>query len=549
MTGIRLPALGLAVAAALGAGVATAQSDSLARGRAVFDKKGCQYCHSYVSRRAAPAVRDMLREFEGDPQRVLKGIAAAPQHREVLSGGKVGDADQRLIAEWLGADFLPEDESGDESAPSPVAAVAAVAATAVRPAQAAAAVAPALPAGSARDVTDAAAPAIVGPAISAVRLQASGSAGSERLVVELRGGEPDGVDMSLIDNRLVMRFSGAALGSVPPRVVADPSFKVIESVGATTEGRTVTITVVPRDVAWTYSGMQGRNRMVIDFAVQSKVAAQVAKTPAATQPVQKSGAARPAAGPGVSSGAVAAGSVVAGAAAAAVKPTVQPTSKPTTRPTAVPSKPSEPKQAEPQQAAKMPADRARSQELASATAPARDSEAAKAREAEKAREQAEAAARAKAADEAARKREQERAAELAKAPAAVVAKVEPKADEAFGDSDAGSAGKRKVSKRPYKEPNLAPCPPPNPADQVIGVVDVERAKEIIDRIGCPQCHAYVQKKTGPPMREVIKKYKGDPACVIHRLKTNETHKDEGVTADIRPDEFKILADYVATRLK
>ena len=112
------------------------------------------------------------------------------------------------------------------------------------------------------------------------------------------------------------------------------------------------------------------------------------------------------------------------------------------------------------------------------------------------------------------------------------------------------AKKARAKNLKYKDgSDLEPCPPARPEDQIIGAFDEDTVKEILDRIGCPQCHAYVQKKTGPPFREVIKKYKGDPACVIHRLKTNETHNEEGVTDDIAASEFKPIADYVATRIK
>lgn len=564
MKGIRLPALGLAVAAALATGGAWAQSESTARGRAVFDKKGCQYCHSYVSRRAAPSVRDMLREFEGDPQRVLKGIGVAAQHREALAGGKVTDADQRLIAEWLGADFLPDAEEADEPPARAEAAPRTAAPVAAAPVDVAPSAAPAVAAvaASPQPVTPPSAP-ITGPAVSAVRLQSLGAAGGERLVVELRGGEPDSVDMRLVDNRLVMTFVGAGLAGVPGLIQADSSFKVVQSVEARSAGETVTITVMPRDAGWTYSGMQGRNRMVVDFAAQPK-AVPVAKAPPAKA---VAGGVATAAATSTSTGLAAASAAAVGGAGAAVKtlpagktaaakPGEKAIDKGGEKPAEKPADKAADKKVpagatagEKLAAAQKPADAKVAEQKEKAAEQTKVQELAKKAEQAKARELAEATARAKAAEEAsARKREPERAVEAAKAPA-VLAKAEPKADEVFGDGDTDSKPRRKVSKRPYKEPNLAPCPPPNPADQVIGVVDVERAKDIMDRIGCAQCHAYVQKKTGPPFREVLKKYKGDPACVIHRLKTNETHKDEGVTADIRGDEFKIIADYVATRMK
>jgi cytochrome c551/c552 len=83
----------------------------------------------------------------------------------------------------------------------------------------------------------------------------------------------------------------------------------------------------------------------------------------------------------------------------------------------------------------------------------------------------------------------------------------------------------------------------------MGAVDENAAKAIIERVGCPQCHAYVQKKTGPPMKNIHEKYKGDWECVVSRLTKNKTHKEEGVTDDMKGNEYKIVADYIATRAK
>jgi cytochrome c551/c552 len=93
-----------------------------------------------------------------------------------------------------------------------------------------------------------------------------------------------------------------------------------------------------------------------------------------------------------------------------------------------------------------------------------------------------------------------------------------------------------------------PCPPIGETEP-IGTVDVARAKDIIERVGCPQCHAFVQKKTGPPFKRVFEKVKGNPSCVVQRLKKNKEHNDEGVTDDLKGPEFKIVADYLATRAK
>ena len=93
-----------------------------------------------------------------------------------------------------------------------------------------------------------------------------------------------------------------------------------------------------------------------------------------------------------------------------------------------------------------------------------------------------------------------------------------------------------------------PCPPIEKSEP-IGIVDETKAKDIMERVGCPQCHAFVQKKTGPPLKRVFEKMKGNPSCVIERLKKNKEHREEGVTDDLKGNEFKILADYYATRVK
>ena len=92
-----------------------------------------------------------------------------------------------------------------------------------------------------------------------------------------------------------------------------------------------------------------------------------------------------------------------------------------------------------------------------------------------------------------------------------------------------------------------PCPPAT--GQALGPVDEARAKAIMDRIDCGGCHAYVQKKTGPPFKKVFEKVKGNPECVVHRLKMSKEHNDEGVTDELKSHEFRIVADYLATRAK
>lgn len=146
-------------------------------------------------------------------------------------------------------------------------------------------------------------------------------------------------------------------------------------------------------------------------------------------------------------------------------------------------------------------------------------------------------ARAKREAEAKAKKEAEAQAAKREAEAKAVAK-----------DDGESRGKGKGGKAPEKFRD-EPCPPIAASAPPIGAVDEERAKEIMERVDCGSCHAYVQKKTGPPMKRVQEKVKGNPECVIQRLKKNKEHNDEGVTDEIKGPEFKIVADYLATRAK
>ena len=158
---------------------------------------------------------------------------------------------------------------------------------------------------------------------------------------------------------------------------------------------------------------------------------------------------------------------------------------------------------------------------------------------ERARRDAEAQAAAKREAEAKARKEAE--AQAAKKPEPPAAKAEaPAKAEA-----AAPGGKKKIAYRDGSD--LPPCPAPTGAP--LGAVDEAAAKAIIERVGCPQCHAYVQKKTGPPMKNIQEKYKGDWECVVSRLTKNKTHKEEGVTDDMKGNEYKIVADYIATRAK
>jgi cytochrome c551/c552 len=186
------------------------------------------------------------------------------------------------------------------------------------------------------------------------------------------------------------------------------------------------------------------------------------------------------------------------------------------------------REAEAQAAAKRDAEARAKREADALAAQKREAE-------ERARRDAEAKAKAEAL--AAQKREAEA---QAKKPD-VAAKVEPAAK----DEAAKPGGRKKIAYRDGSD--LPPCAPPTGAP--LGTVDEAAAKAIIDRVGCPQCHAYVQKKTGPPMKNIQEKYKGDWECVVSRLTKNKTHKEEGVTDDLKGNEFKIVADYIATRNK
>lgn len=148
----------------------------------------------------------------------------------------------------------------------------------------------------------------------------------------------------------------------------------------------------------------------------------------------------------------------------------------------------------------------------------------------------EAEAKAKAETLATQKREAEAPAQAKKSEAAAPAAKE----------ETAKPGARK--KLAYRDgSDLPPCAAPTGAP--LGAIDEAGAKAVIDRVGCPQCHAYVQKKTGPPMKQIHEKYKGDWECVVARLTKNKTHKEEGVTDDMKGNEFKIVADYIATRAK
>ena len=189
--------------------------------------------------------------------------------------------------------------------------------------------------------------------------------------------------------------------------------------------------------------------------------------------------------------------------------------------------------------------------------------AAKQREAEAlAKREAELKAKREAEEQAALKREAEAAAREAEAKAKREAEAKAKREaelKAKKDAEVAAAAANKAAppavavapgkverggKAPDKFRDEA-CPPASGAP--ITAVDEAKAKAIMERIDCTGCHAMVQKKTGPPFKKVFEKVKGNPECVVQRLKKNKEHNEEGVTDELKPHEFKILADYLATR--
>jgi len=164
----------------------------------------------------------------------------------------------------------------------------------------------------------------------------------------------------------------------------------------------------------------------------------------------------------------------------------------------------------------------------------------------KAKQEAEAKAKRDADLAAQQKREAEaKAKQEADAKAQAAAKKPEPAAEAPAAAPATKTAKKK---RGYSDgSNLPPCPKPTGAP--MPPLDENAAKTIIERVGCAQCHAYVQKKTGPPMKRIYEKYKGDWECVVSRLTHNDTHKEEGVTDDLKGNEPKTVGAYIATRDK
>ena len=186
--------------------------------------------------------------------------------------------------------------------------------------------------------------------------------------------------------------------------------------------------------------------------------------------------------------------------------------------------------AEAQAAAKRDAEARTKREADSAAAQKREVD-------ERARFEGEARAKKDAEALAAQKRDAEAQAQAKKPEAVAKAEVPAKA------GPAAPGGKKQLAYRDGSD--LPACPAPTGA--ALGAIDEAGAKAVIERVGCPQCHAFVQKKTGPPMKQIQEKYKGDWECIVLRLKKTKTHNEEGVTNDLKGNEFKLVADYVATR--
>jgi cytochrome c551/c552 len=185
-----------------------------------------------------------------------------------------------------------------------------------------------------------------------------------------------------------------------------------------------------------------------------------------------------------------------------------------------------------------------------------EAQAAAKREAEEqARRAAEAKAKREVEEQTALKREGEerarREAELkakqeaeAKARREADAKAEAQA-KPIARADGESRGKGGKAPEKFRDD---PCPPIS-APVSLAAVDEEKAKQVMERVDCSGCHAFVQKKTGPPFKRVFEKVKGNPECVVERLKKGKEHNEEGVTDELKGPEFKIVADYMATRAK
>ena len=498
-----------ATAVAFFASAATAQTSP--PGRTAFDQNGCRSCHAYSSRRGAPSVRDMLSSFEGEPENALDAIEKTERHTDDPLTKKMPESDRRIIAEWLAGTEFPAPELAIADAPATPAAPPVIAplVAPVPPPE----VEPYLPISQPIYVVRASSGHLIGLVIEPGKK-------ADRLIVHLSGRNPDDLDLQNVDGKLIIRLPGIRRApSVPETMNAAKAARFVSSIKSIDENGTLVLTVLPRSGEIKYSATHGRNRLAIDLStVPSK------KKPAP---------------------------VVIATAPAPAKPSASapaPALKAATDKTAASSKPA------PLDKIKPPAvtvDEAKAKKEADTLA--------------KARQDAENQAKAKREQEAAATELAIKKAAAEKAPltatsstpqaevdmlAALRASAEALKSGGASDTTGTPRAERKErgkGKAPAKYRD-EPCPPLAASDP-IGVVDEARAKDIIERIGCPQCHAFVQKKTGPPFKRVFEKVKGNPSCVVLRLKKNKEHNDEGITADLKLDEFKIVADYLATRAK
>lgn len=517
MTKILPLALHAACAAALALMATDASAQTSPPGRTAFDQNGCRSCHAYSSRRGAPSVRDMLFTFEGEPETALKGIEQPGEHASDPLASAISEQERRSIAEWIAGTTLEEPEP---EAPQPAPVVAAPPLPVVPvPAPLAATTEPIpLPAATQRRTTGKLTSLVIKPGKKA-----------DQLVITLSGRNPDNLDIQNIDGKLVIRLPGISrAASVPATISAARTTRAVGSVQSVDEDGTLTVTVTPRTDEFKYSATQGRNRLTIDLTAVATKKKSKPLASAATPAIAPRLAAKPPVGVKLpTAGTKASAKPVPEKAAVAKKPLAVAKSAPAS------SEESKPKQ--PSKAQIDAAEKAKAQKEAEAQAQAN-----KAAEAKVAQ-----AAATKEADDKARRE----TSAVSQAETDMLAALRASAEAMKGDS--ASTTKRRKDRSKMKAPDKFrddPCPPIGETEP-IGTVDVARAKDIIERVGCPQCHAFVQKKTGPPFKRVFAKVKGNPSCVVQRLKKNKEHNEEGVTDDLQGAEFKIVADYLATRAK
>lgn len=459
----------------------------------------------------------MLATFEGEPESALKSFDQDEKHAISLMTGSISEKEVLAIAEWIAGSKFPEPEE-----PEPV-----VVAGPAPPAPTPAVVIAASPV-----AVIAAKPAAAGK-VTAIAIEPGKK--TDRLMINLAGKQPDGLDIRNADGTLVIRLPNVVREGNVPESLSGKNTRAIGTVTSSDENGTLVISVASRDGDLKYTAIQSRNRLSLELAAtpaKKVAAAPVAKVATPAKPVAK--AAKPAAAVTTATSKAATGTtttdvgvaaLAAGTAAAVAKSATPPTQKSA----------SESKKPEPV-----------------AKAPAGDATA-------KAKQEADAKASKEAETLAAKKREQEAlaaqqksASDAAKKEAELLASLKVSAEslQAGMSGMSGASGGRKDRsklKAPAKFRD-EPCPPIENSEP-IGNVDVSKAKEIIERVGCPQCHAFVAKKTGPPFKKVFEKVKGNPSCVIQKLKKNKEHNEEGVTDDLKGPEFKIVADYISTRAK